>query len=117
MSGAAFAGGPHCPSPTIDDAARTLGMALGLSARQVQIATMLARGSTNKEIAGALGISRHTVSEHVLRACHKAGATSAGHLVEKVIRRFEDIVAGLQVPPPSCGRCAVSEKATDTRSA
>ena len=37
----------------------------GLSARECQVAALVARGASNKGIAAILGISRHTVGSHL----------------------------------------------------
>lgn len=47
-----------------------------LSARERDVLTHLAAGETNKEIAGALGISPHTVRRHVEHIFTKLGVTT-----------------------------------------
>lgn len=54
---------------------------LGLSAREVEMATMIARGMTNKEIAAALFISPATVRTHIYNLYRKAGARSRVELI------------------------------------
>lgn len=55
------------------------GQASGLTPREVDVLVLLARGQTNKQIAGELGISPKTVSAHLERVYAKAGvSTRAG---------------------------------------
>lgn len=48
----------------------------GLTPRQAEVALLLARGRSNREIAGRLGISRHTARHHAQRVLEKTGAGS-----------------------------------------
>jgi DNA-binding CsgD family transcriptional regulator len=56
----------------------------GLSPREREVAAACARGETTKEIATALGISPHTVKEHLDRACEKVGARGRKALVARL---------------------------------
>lgn len=47
-----------------------------LTPRQVQVADLLVRDMTNKEIAAALGVSAHTVKFHVCDVVTSLGARS-----------------------------------------
>ena len=59
------------------EAGATSGVArVGLTARERQVADMLARRLTTAEVAGALGISPHTARHHVQRVLNKLGVTS-----------------------------------------
>ncbi len=44
-----------------------------LSAREMEILTLITRGMSNKEIASKLGISHQTVKNHVTSILHKLG--------------------------------------------
>lgn len=48
----------------------------GLTARELEVVTLLARGMTNREIAGELFISEHTVRNHVGHLFAKLGVSS-----------------------------------------
>jgi DNA-binding NarL/FixJ family response regulator len=48
---------------------------LGLSRREQQLAQMIGRGLTNKEIAAELNLSEQTVKNHVHRMLRKAGVS------------------------------------------
>lgn len=64
--------------PAIDEqrAATEAQLALGLSAREVEVLHLVAVGQADKEIASALGISRHTVAKHVAALRAKLEAPS-----------------------------------------
>jgi len=57
---------------------------LGLTARQQQLVALLARGFTNKEIAGSLGLSEFTVKNHVHRIMRQLNAESRYAAVQTV---------------------------------
>ena len=52
------------------------GWPAGLSEREVEVLRLVARGSTNKDVARALGISAKTVQHHVAHIYTKIGVTS-----------------------------------------
>lgn len=56
--------------------ARTLGLALGLTRRQSDVAALLARGLNNSEVADALGISTHTARHHTEKVLQKLNLRS-----------------------------------------
>ena len=62
--------GPPVAAPAID------GRTTELSPRQVEVLRLVAAGRADKEIAAALGISRHTVANHVARILAKLGVDS-----------------------------------------
>ena len=58
----------------------------GLTYRELEVLLVLARGSSNREIAEALGISVKTVGHHVQHVYEKVGARSR---VEATVWAFE----------------------------
>jgi DNA-binding CsgD family transcriptional regulator len=48
----------------------------GLSSREVEVLQLIAKGKTNKDIAGVLGISARTVQVHASRAYDKIGVSN-----------------------------------------
>lgn len=48
----------------------------GLTEREAEVALLIAEGGSNREVAGALGISRHTVRNHAQRIFDKLGIRS-----------------------------------------
>jgi len=61
----------------------------GLSARQLEIAQLVAEGGTNREVADALGISEHTVNTHLRAAFRRLGVSRRGALAEALQRPRE----------------------------
>lgn len=68
-----------------------------LSAREREVVAAVARGESTKEIAASLGVSAHTVLEHIDRACHKIGVRGRKALIAKL---FFDGYAPLLAGPP-----------------
>ncbi len=58
--------------------------ASGATAREREVATLLARGMSNPEIAEALVLSPHTVEDHTKRLFEKLGVSSRQELVARV---------------------------------
>lgn len=56
----------------------------GLSPREAEIARLVARGLSNKQIAAALGISVWTVSTHLRRAYAKLDVHSRAGMVARI---------------------------------
>ena len=56
-----------------------------LSARELEIVRLIARGESGPEIAAELHIAHDTVRTHVRNAMTKVGARSRAHLVAKVL--------------------------------
>ena len=61
--------------------ARIIARACGLTAREQEIAQLIARGAGTAQIAEALFLSAHTVRDHVKSVLHKVGVCSRGELV------------------------------------
>lgn len=55
-----------------------------LSAREREVVAAVARGEPTKAIAASLGVSAHTVVEHIERACQKIGVRGRRALVAKL---------------------------------
>ncbi len=58
---------------------------LGLSMREKEIARMVMRGQSNKEIAGCLRIVEQTVKDHLRSVFAKAGVKSRARLIAKLL--------------------------------
>jgi DNA-binding NarL/FixJ family response regulator len=67
--------------------------ALGLTRREAEVLTLVARGYTNREVAATLVISVKTASVHVSHILHKLGATN----------RLEAAAIAHQLAPPPTG--------------
>lgn len=57
-----------------------------LTRRELQVAMLVAQGKVDKEIARKLGISDHTVREHLRRACAKLSVSKRSALVATILR-------------------------------
>lgn len=55
-----------------------------LSPREREVVAAVARGESTKRIAGALGVSPHTVEEHIDRACAKIGVRGRKALIARL---------------------------------
>jgi DNA-binding CsgD family transcriptional regulator len=55
-----------------------------LSVREREVVAAVARGESTKAIADSLGLSPHTVIEHIDRACHKIGVRGRKALIAKL---------------------------------
>ena len=63
-----------------DRTARALAVGADLTARQHEVAELVARGFTNKQIAQRLGISRFTAETHVRNILERLGAASRSEI-------------------------------------
>jgi DNA-binding CsgD family transcriptional regulator len=59
----------------------------GLSARELEVATLISLGRTNNAIGAALGISARTVGVHVRHILDKLGAATRSEIAAHVVRR------------------------------
>jgi DNA-binding NarL/FixJ family response regulator len=60
------------------------GHEFGLSARESEVASLLLRGLSNREIAGAMHISEHTVKTHLKAIFNKTATRSRGQAVARI---------------------------------
>ncbi len=74
---------PFVPSsvPFTPDTARQ--QTLGITARELEILTLIARGFSNREIATQLFVSENTVKTHCARAFDKLGAARRTQAVQR----------------------------------
>ena len=56
---------------------------LGITARELEILTLIARGFSNREIAAQLFVSENTVKTHCARAFDKLGAARRTQAVQR----------------------------------
>ncbi len=85
---------------TASDLVPLLLSSYGLSSRETEIVLALCRGLSTKEVAFELGISSHTVRDHLKVVFTKAEVNSRGELVarlftEQVLEQFEEAVIQL----------------------
>jgi DNA-binding CsgD family transcriptional regulator len=71
-------------------AARQPTLPESLSPREMEIARMVARGFTNKEIANVLDISSWTVSTHLRRVFSKLSVGTRAAMVARLMDRSDD---------------------------
>lgn len=69
------------PGPFSPDAAQQ--QALGITARELEILTLVAQGLSNREIATHLFVSENTVKTHCARAFDKLGASRRTQAVQR----------------------------------
>ena len=69
------------PQPFAPDAAQQ--QALGITARELETLTLVARGFSNREIAAQLFVSENTVKTHCARTFSKLGAARRTQAVQR----------------------------------
>ena len=72
---------PLVPSPFAPNTVRQ--QTLGITARELEILTLVARGFSNREIATQLFVSENTVKTHCARAFDKLGAARRTQAVQR----------------------------------
>jgi NarL family two-component system response regulator LiaR len=75
----------EAPAPLAPNTARqqVQQQALGITARELEILTLVARGCSNREIATQLFVSENTVKTHCARAFDKLGAARRTQAVQR----------------------------------
>ncbi len=58
-----------------------------LTPRESEVLRLIGQAKTNKEIAGILRLSVHTVGNHRKHICHKLGIHTTAELVAYALRR------------------------------
>ena len=71
----------EAPSPFAPNTARQ--QTLGITARELEILTLVARGLSNREIAAQLFVSENTVKTHCARTFDKLGAARRTQAVQR----------------------------------
>lgn len=61
--------------------------ALPLAKREGEVANLVAEGMSNREVAGKLGLSEHTVSNYLFRVYEKLGISSRVELVLYILKQ------------------------------
>lgn len=72
-----------------------------LSCREAEVADLMMRGKTNKEIAAILHLSEHTVKNHLVKVFSKLGITTRAAAIYQMHERFQ--MTG------SCAHCSAEE--------
>ncbi|MEK5447595.1 response regulator transcription factor [Paenibacillus sp. FSL R7-0331] len=76
-------------SRLLDSAALTLPKEeWGISPREEEVLELIVHGKTNKEIAGALFISEHTVKNHLSRIFNKMNVTDRSQIIALIYKRI-----------------------------
>lgn len=75
-----------------------------LSPREREVIAAIARGEATKTIADALGLSPHTVTEHIQRACDKIGVRGRKALIAKLF--FDGYAPTLKTGRPTLADAA-----------
>ena len=84
-----FSDQPRTTTPSATDSIAEI-----LTRRELCVAMLISKGKTDKEIARHLGISSHTVREHLRRACAKLSISKRSALVALVMNQQPELPAG-----------------------
>ncbi len=68
----------------LDGAVDALGPVSGLSGRELEIARLVAAGSSNRQVAEALGVSVRTIDNHLYRIYRKVGVSDRESLARRI---------------------------------
>jgi ATP/maltotriose-dependent transcriptional regulator MalT len=79
----AEASAPFVPGPVPFSPDTVQQQALGVTARELEVLTLIARGLSNREIATQLFVSENTVKTHCARAFDKLGAARRTQAVQR----------------------------------
>jgi DNA-binding NarL/FixJ family response regulator len=83
-------------SPAQDEAARVVHLPDGLTAREAEVLTLIARGLTNGEIAERLFVNESTVKTHINHLFAKIGARDRAHAMNYAYQHgFTELTDGL----------------------
>ena len=74
---------PFPPNPALFAPNTAHQQTLGITARELEILTLIARGFSNREIATQLFVSENTVKTHCARAFDKLGAARRTQAVQR----------------------------------
>lgn len=78
----------HTPLTTAtEQTGATLNRDHDLTARELEVLTLLAEGRTNQEIAESLFVSPHTIKTHVANVCRKLAVERRGQAVARARER------------------------------
>ena len=86
VESAVLDGAAESPEGGVGDPESRLGADAGLTAREVQVLTLIAQGRTNMEIARELYLSPNSIKTYVRTAYRKIGAMSRSQAVSWAIR-------------------------------
>ncbi|HZE08876.1 MAG TPA: helix-turn-helix transcriptional regulator [Gemmatimonadaceae bacterium] len=94
------------------EVAKLLTHLYALSLREREVVAAIARGEATKSIANGLGVSPHTVNEHIQRACDKIGVRGRKALIAKLF--FDGYAPNLATPRPTIRDAELPEGGTGT---
>jgi ATP/maltotriose-dependent transcriptional regulator MalT len=78
---------PAPPQVAVQEQVAVDAQADALTRREMEVAILISRGLTNRQIASELSISEHTVANHVARILHKLGLSSRSQITAWVVEQ------------------------------